>query len=131
MHMSLIHIFHTDLRLSISPGNILRHIVVEVKLRYNSGDHLSEHGGIKMDKTRIKDYFDQLEGKITLGLDGFVDEVWQVLSKRTSRADYILFDRMRDFAKSVYDCGEGGYANEIIRKRRFYGGFTANTGKAL
>ena len=83
-----------------------------------------------MNIERINDYFDKLEGKITLGLDGFVDEVWQILAKRSSRTDYVLFDKMRDFAKSVHDCGEGGYANEIIRKRRSYGGFTANTGKA-
>jgi len=84
-----------------------------------------------MNIERINDYFDKLEGKITLGIDGFVDEVWQILSKRTGRRDYVLFDKMRDFAKSVHDCGEGGYANEIIRKRRSYGGFTANTGKAV
>jgi len=84
-----------------------------------------------MNVERISNYFDNLEGQITLGIDGFVDEVWQVLSKRTNRTDYKLFDKMRDFAKSVHDCGEGGYANEIIRKRRSYGGFTANTGKAV
>lgn len=71
----------------------------------------------------------KIQGKITFGIDGFVDEVWQVLANRFSRTDYLLFDKMRDFAKSVYDCGEGGYANEIIRKRRSYGGFVANTGK--
>ena len=83
---------------------------------------------------RICEYFDNIGSsgkKITLGLDGFVDEVWQVLENRSSRTDYKVFDKMRDFAKSVYDTGEGGYANEIIRKRRSYGGFVANTGKAV
>lgn len=78
----------------------------------------------------ISEYFEKIEGKITLGLDGFVDEVWQVLAKRNSHTDYILFDKMQDFAKSVYDAGKGGYANEIIRKRRVYGGCVCNTGKA-
>ena len=81
---------------------------------------------------RISDYFENeiKDKRTTFGLDGFVDEVWQVLAKRTGRTDYVLFERMRDFAKSVYDIGEGGYANEIIRKRRSNGGFVTNTGNA-
>ena len=69
-------------------------------------------------------------GKITIGIDGYIDEVWQVVSSRQSRADFTLYNKVKDFAKAVYDCGEGGYSNEIVRKRRTYGGFTANTGKA-
>ena len=83
------------------------------------------------DAARIAACFDNPGGKVTLGIDGFVDEVWQVISVRKSENDFTLFNKMRDFAKAVYDCGEGGYANEIIHKRRSYGGFTANTGKAV
>ena len=80
---------------------------------------------------RIIQYFEKPQGKITLGIDGIIDEVWQIISLRSSPDEYVLFEKMKDFAKSVYDCGEGGYANEIISKRRTYGGFTANTGKAI
>lgn len=81
---------------------------------------------------RISEHFDSgfHDKKITFGLDGFVDEVWQVLSQRISLADYKLFDKMYDFAKSVCDSGKGGYTTEVIRKRRSFGGFVSNTGNA-
>ena len=80
---------------------------------------------------RIAQYFQTNKAKVTLGIDGFVDEVWQVVSVRTSPTEYVLYDKMRDFAKSVYDVGAGGYGNEVIRKRRSHGGFTAHTGEAV
>ena len=80
---------------------------------------------------RIEDYFAQKNGKITLCIDGFVDEVWQILEKRLDRSTFSLYTKVQDFAKAVYDSGSGGYSNEIIRKRRSYGGFTGNTGKAV
>jgi len=81
--------------------------------------------------SRIINYFENPKGRITLGIDGFVDEVWQIVSVRTSPTDYVLYEKMQDFAKSVYDVGAGGYANEIIRKRRSHGGFTAHSGEAV
>ncbi|MCL2828609.1 MAG: carbohydrate kinase family protein [Oscillospiraceae bacterium] len=80
---------------------------------------------------RISQYFEAPKGKVTLGIDGFVDEVWQVISVRTSPTEYVLYEKMQDFAKSVYDVGAGGYGNEVIRKRRSHGGFTAHTGEAV
>lgn len=80
---------------------------------------------------RICRYFETQKGKVTLGIDGFVDEVWEVVKVRMSPTSYELYDKMRDFAKSVLDVGEGGYANEVIRKRRSHGGFTAHTGEAV
>jgi sugar/nucleoside kinase (ribokinase family) len=82
------------------------------------------------DLNRIINYFQNKKGKITLGIDGFVDDVWQIVSVRTSPTDYSLYEKMQDFAKSVYNVGAGGYANEIIRKRRSHGGFTAHSGEA-
>ena len=76
-------------------------------------------------------YFERPNGKVTLGIDGFVDDVWQIISVRNGPDDYVLYESMKDFAKSVYDVGAGGYANEIIRKRRSHGGFTAHTGEAV
>ena len=83
-----------------------------------------------IDINRIGSYYGSLQGKATLGLDGFVDEVWQVVKGRSSRTDYVLYEKMQDFAKTVYDVGKGGFANEILRKRRSYGGCVCNTGKA-
>ena len=80
----------------------------------------------------IKRYFEAPKGKITLGIDGFVDDVWQIIAVRNGPGqDYVLYGSMKDFAKSVYDVGAGGYSNEIIRKRRGHGGFTAHTGEAV
>jgi len=42
-----------------------------------------------------------------------------------------LYDKMKKFSEMLVKCGEGGFSNEIVRKRRTYGGFTANTGKAV
>lgn len=71
--------------------------------------------------SRIAEYFNTKGGKVTLGIDGFVDEVWQVVNQPSMVA----------FSKSIYEGGGGGYTNEIVRKRRRYGGFTSNTGHAV
>ena len=80
---------------------------------------------------KIKSYFENLDGSVTFGIDGYIDEVWQIVDSRKNNEEYTLFASMKDFAKSLYDCGDGGYAHEIIRKRRTYGGFCANTGLAV
>jgi len=79
----------------------------------------------------VKEKLSTPSGKVVLGLDGFVDEVWQIINCRNATGDYELFAKMADFAKSVSNVGTGGYSNEIIRKRRSYGGFVANTGRAI
>lgn len=79
---------------------------------------------------RIVAYFDKQGGKVTLGIDGYIDEVWQIIETRISATEYKLFDKIQDFIKAVDDFGTGGSLNETIRKRRSYGGFTCNTGKA-
>ena len=70
-------------------------------------------------------------GRITIGIDGFVDEVWQVVESRAGVNEYAIFNHIRRFGEHIAQRGEGGMANEIIRKRRGYGGFTANTGNAI
>lgn len=84
-----------------------------------------------MNTERISKYFEKQGGKATLGIDGFVDEVWQIIAVRKSETEYELHNSMKKFAKSIYDSGVGGYTSEIIRKRRRFGGFTANTGNAI
>ncbi|MCL2462367.1 MAG: carbohydrate kinase family protein [Defluviitaleaceae bacterium] len=79
----------------------------------------------------IDRHFNDLDGKITLGIDGYIDEVWRIVASRDSRSDRVFFEKMADFAKAVCDRETGGYSNEIVRKRRGHGGFTANTGRAV
>jgi sugar/nucleoside kinase (ribokinase family) len=70
-------------------------------------------------------------GKAIIGVDGFVDEVWQVVKTRTDKDDYTLYNNIRRFGELFTELGEGGISNEIVRKRRSFGGFTANTGNAV
>jgi sugar/nucleoside kinase (ribokinase family) len=84
-----------------------------------------------VDIEKITAYFNKPSGKVTLGIHTCIEEIWQILSTRKSSAEYVVYTKMRDFAKDVLECGEGGYSNEIIRKRRSYGGFTTNTGMAV
>ena len=85
----------------------------------------------KIDYGRIAGSFGDTGGSIVLGIDGFIDEVWQIIASRASSDEYKLYERMLDFSETLVKCDEGGFSNEIIRKRRSYGGFTANTSKAV
>ena len=85
----------------------------------------------KININKIAGYFNNPSGKLTLGIHSCIEEVWEILSVRKSDDDYVIYTKMRDFAQDVLDCGEGGYSNEIVLKRRSYGGFVTNTGKAV
>lgn len=80
---------------------------------------------------KISDCIKELNGKIALGADGYVDEVWRIIETRTSRSEFTLHNKMKNLGEEIVKCGEGGFALEVIRKRRSYGGFTGNTGNAL
>ena len=84
-----------------------------------------------IDCDRVAERFDGPCGKIVLGIDGFIDEVWQIIESRAGSGEYSLYEKMGDFTAALAGCGDGGFSNEIVRKRRSYGGFTANTGKAV
>lgn len=86
---------------------------------------------VTMEEGILEAYIRNLSGEIVLGIDGFIDQVWQVVETRTLDNNYILIDKMQEFGKLIVNRREGGMANELIKKRRSYGGFTANTGKAL
>jgi sugar/nucleoside kinase (ribokinase family) len=83
------------------------------------------------DQERMIDYIKKVEGKIILGIDAFIDQVWQVIETRTSKKEYKTIDKMKKFGEIIVNRGEGGMANELIKKRRSCGGFTANTGRAI
>jgi hypothetical protein len=69
-------------------------------------------------------------GKITMLADGFVDEVWEIISSRADLNRYTLYTQMVKFAERITSSGTGGVGLELLRKRRAFGGFTANIGYA-
>ena len=85
----------------------------------------------EIDFDRIARCVNNPGGNIVIGIDGYIDEVWQIVESRTDLEDYSIYDRMGAFSHALVECNEGGFSNEIIRKRRSYGGFTANTCKAV
>jgi len=82
-----------------------------------------------MDK--VAEYFSRVSGHITIGIDGYIDEVWQVVDSRSSLEDYTVCRQMKGFGERIVSRGEGGLTMEIISKRRNYGGFTGNTSRAV
>jgi len=62
--------------------------------------------------------------------DGFVDEVWEIVKSRTNLKEYSLYSQMTQFAERITNSGTGGVGLELMRKRRAFGGFTANIGYA-
>jgi len=81
--------------------------------------------------SRIADYFENLRGKVVLGADGYVDEVWRVAEPGKGRTEIKYIDRVGDFARAILARGSGGMSFDLAPKRRAYGGFTCNTGKAV
>ena len=70
------------------------------------------------------------KGKITMFADGFVDEVWEIVNERADLQSYTLYNKMNQFADRITNSGSGGVGLELIKKRRAFGGFTANIGYA-
>ncbi len=84
-----------------------------------------------LDIKKVIRYAENVQGKVVLGLDGYIDQVWQVVETRFSTSEYTLIDKMKKFGELIVNRGNGGMANELIKKRRSFGGFTANTGRTL
>lgn len=83
-----------------------------------------------MNYSGITDALERLEGRALLGIDGMIDEVWEVVDRRVGPGDYTLMTRMMDFGTAITQRGTGGLAKERILKRRTSGGFVCNTGRA-
>lgn len=84
---------------------------------------------MSVDNEKLMHYIKNMNGKIVLGIDGFIDQVWQIVETRTVNNEFILIDKMQKFGELILNRKEGGMANEVIKKRRSFGGFTANTGR--
>jgi len=85
---------------------------------------------LNIDKKKIADKLGQMKGSIVMCADGFIDEVWELVDSRSSVKDYKLIGVMNQFAERIAGAGTGGMGIELIKKRRAFGGFTANIGHA-
>jgi len=86
---------------------------------------------MKADKSKILTFLNTVSGKAVLGIDGFIDEVWQVVDIRIDADTYEPMLRMKQFGDMIVERETGGFAKEIVRKRRTCGGFTCNTSRAV
>ncbi len=85
----------------------------------------------ELNQDKVINYVKNVNGKVVFGIDGFIDQVWQVVETRKPNNEYVLIDKMKKFGELIVNRGEGGMANELIKKRRSFGGFTANTGRII
>jgi hypothetical protein len=99
-------------------------------LNLNSKGGLVVEGWRNVDLNKMDAYFKNPRGTVALGVDGYVDEVWEVVAART-QAGCDVYRELQAFGQVLVACGAGGVSTEILRKRRTYGGFTANTGEAV
>ncbi|TVP79493.1 MAG: hypothetical protein EA353_06065 [Puniceicoccaceae bacterium] len=75
------------------------------------------------------DFLENLQGKILLGCDGFVDETYEIVEVRKSQADFTPMKKLRQFGELIVARADGGVGVELVPKRRCEGGFAINTGK--
>ena len=81
-----------------------------------------------VDSQKIIKALDGLSAKITMFADGFIDEVWEIVNARSSLTDFSVYSKMNQFADRITGSGSGGVGLELVKKRRAFGGFTANIG---
>jgi fructose-1-phosphate kinase PfkB-like protein len=84
-----------------------------------------------VNKQKVAALFQQSSGTVTIGIDGYVDEVWQLVKSRDEYNEPTMYTHMNQYADRINQASGGGMSIEIIRKRRTFGGFTANTGNAV
>jgi hypothetical protein len=75
------------------------------------------------------DFLHNLQGKILLGCDGFVDETYEIVEVRKSPSDFIAMEKLRQFGELIVARADGGVGVELVPKRRCEGGFAINTGR--
>ncbi len=84
-----------------------------------------------MGKTAIKNELEKLNASALLGIDGMIDEVWELLRSRTSDKEFTKMSKLMDFGNAITERKTGGMATERILKRKISGGFVCNTGRAV
>ena len=85
---------------------------------------------MEFDVPKITEALSRIDARIFMTGDGFVDEVWEIINTRTGPDDYSIYTQMTQFAERILSDGTGGIGLELIKKRRAFGGFTANIGYA-
>ncbi|MCL2488232.1 MAG: carbohydrate kinase family protein [Oscillospiraceae bacterium] len=83
-----------------------------------------------IDPAKIGTALMSLTAGAVFGFDGYVDEVWEIVESRSGKDALTKYKQLGRFGELIVGCGTGGVSAEILRKRRTYGGFTANTGNA-
>ncbi len=84
-----------------------------------------------MDKQSIKTKLNTINGSATLGIDGMIDEVWELIDSRASANEFTKINNLLTFGQALTERKTGGIAKERILKRRSNGGFVCNTGRAV
>ena len=82
------------------------------------------------DLSRIVSCLKQSDAKIVMFADGFVDEVWEIVNARANLKDFTIYNQMRQFGERITNSRTGGIGLELVKKRRAFGGFSANIGFA-
>ena len=78
---------------------------------------------------RYVDFIENISGKVLLGCDGFVDEVYEIVDVRKNLSEYTPMGDMKRFGELVARRAGGGLGLEIGPKRRCSGGCAPNTGR--
>ncbi len=84
-----------------------------------------------MDKQNIQAKLNAIAGSATLGIDGMIDEVWELIDSRASANEFTKITNLLTFGQALTERKTGGIAKERILKRRSNGGFVCNTGRAV
>lgn len=75
------------------------------------------------------DYINNVNGKIVLGCDGFVDETFELVAERRGPTDFTAMSKLKDFGELLVARAGGGVGLELVKKRRCEGGCAINTGR--
>lgn len=74
---------------------------------------------------------ENLNQKVLFGFDGFIDNIWTLVSERNSVEDYKVMNSMLTLNHRIEDSVGGGLSTEILKKDKRAGGFNANTARVL
>src|SRR6056297_3175443 len=85
---------------------------------------------------KAKNRLDKIETKnlnqnVLFGFDGFIDNIWTLVSERNSVEDYKVMNSMLTLNQRIKDSVGGGLSTEILKKDKRAGGFNANTARVL
>ncbi|NCB63097.1 MAG: carbohydrate kinase family protein [Clostridia bacterium] len=83
-----------------------------------------------MERTKIIEALRAVQPTVLLGIDGMIDEVWELLASRSGPGQYTKMTRLMEFGDAITERVTGGLAKERLLKRRTNGGFVCNTGRA-